>query len=165
MLQGAYDDATRRLRSALGAKKTMKLCPGGLLDVAERTRFRIRALDATANDSAIRIREALACALERYETTVDAYFSAYCDSLAFRHEAVHVGQVSRKKLEQAKCHLLTKATPGSEAYQRIKRRAVRTRPPTWFVEQADTLKNRIVITITDDGEAHAFAEKRESVGH
>lgn len=149
----AYDDATRRLRSALGAKACATLTPGGILDVAERLRFRLRALEFEDAPGAVRIREALRCALDRYEAAVDVYLSTAANALLRRQQAVYAGQVARRKLEQAKAHLLTRATPGSDSYKRIKRRAVRTRPPAWFVEEADTEKNRIVITITEEAKA------------
>ena len=150
ILQAAYEDSTRRLRHALDHDTFTALCPGGVLDVAERMRFRVRMLEARSEDSVAHIREAMRCALERYDNAVDLYLSTCAAALVARHRAVVEGQRARRKLEQAKSYLLTRATPGSDTFKRIKRRAVRTRPPSWLAQDIDTLKNRLLITLSDD---------------
>lgn len=134
-LGAAYQDATFRLQSALPPAEAAALSPGTALDVAERTRYRLRRLTEPQEDPdgrlaqlAQRLRQLLA----RYDDALDRYFAAAALAAAHRDLAVQRSQALRLHLERAKAHLLTCLPPDSDAHARVRRRAVRTNRARWL---------------------------------
>lgn len=128
-LAAVYGEATLRLDGALPKAHLALLTPGGHLDVVERVRYRLRRLDARADDEgpAADVRDDLDRALHAYDTTVDAYLFACAEAQAKKDAVIVESQALRLELERAKHRLLTTAETGSDAWKRIKRRAVRTK--------------------------------------
>lgn len=132
MLTSLYGDLTLRLEQALSPERASRLSPGGHLDVVERARFRFRHLALPHDDSLIAVREELGAALGRYDAAVDAYLIVCADAQARKDEVVVRSQALRLELERAKQRLLVLAPAGGDAWQRIKRRAVRTKRARWL---------------------------------
>lgn len=130
-LSDKYAELTFELSARLPAEEASRLSPGSHLDVAERARFRLRRLMARDPSLADLCAE-LSGALLTYERAVDAFLLAAADAAATRERAVLESQRFRLTLERAKLSLLGRAEVGSEAWRRIKRRAVRTRPAAWL---------------------------------
>lgn len=133
-LGALYGDVTMRLEQQLSPERASRLSPGGHLDVVERARFRFRHLAAMEGDALRSLREELGAALGRYDAAVDAYLIVCADAQARKDEVVVRSQALRLELERAKQRLLVRAPAGGEAWQRIKRRAVRTKRARWLDE-------------------------------
>ena len=71
--------------------------------------------------------------LDAYNKCVDDYLLASARARERADEAVASAQLLRIDLERAKRRLLTLAPVGSDAWRRIKRRAVRTKKPRWLL--------------------------------
>lgn len=132
-----YDDVTGVIDDALRPEDAARLSPGGYLDVAERTRFRLRRLQDPRSPVEERVAHELHRGLCAYETCVDAYLLATADARGLSERAVAESQLLRTELERAKRHLLTLAPVGGEAWRRIKRRAVRTKKPRWLLRAGE----------------------------
>jgi len=128
-----YDDVTSVIDDALPVEDAARLSPGGYLDVSERVRFRIRRLAAPKSGVEERVVAELLRGLGAYELCVDAYLLAVADARGLAERAIHESQLLRVELERVKRHLLTLTPVGSCAWQRIKRRAVRTKKPRWLL--------------------------------
>lgn len=126
-LSDRYAELSYELGRALPPEEASRLTPGSHLDVAERARYRLRHLVAAHSDLsplAARLQASL-CA---YDRAVDAYLHASADAAFTKERALGDSQEFRLGLERAKLTLLNAAETGSDAWRRIKRRAVRTRP-------------------------------------
>jgi hypothetical protein len=133
-LAALYGELTLRLEELLGPARASRLSPGGHLDVVERARFRFRHLGSEDHAGARSVREELGAALGGYDAAVDAYLIVCADAQGRKDEVVVRSQALRLELERAKQRLLVKAPTGGEAWQRIKRRAVRTKRARWLDE-------------------------------
>lgn len=137
-LGGVYAEITLDLARVLPPEEAGRLSPGGHLDVAERARFRLRRL--LAKDLALApLAARLQAALGSYDKAVDAYLLASAEAASAQEAAVCESQRFRLDLERAKLQLLSRAEVGSEVYQRIKRRAVRTKRARWLQAEAREL--------------------------
>lgn len=134
-LQSLYNDVTCQIEERGCPKTLARLTPGGYLDVVERTRYRVRRLSEAEEPALLRMRDQIERALLAYETCVDAYLLTAGDAQVKRDGVIAKSQLLRVSLERAKCHLLTLAPAGSPQWQRIKRRAVRTKRPRWLTRE------------------------------
>lgn len=135
-LQSLYNDITCQIEERGCPKTLARLTPGGHLDVVERSRYRVRRLSADYEGELLRMRDQIERGLLAYETCVDAYLLAAGDAQVKKDGAIAKSQLLRVALERAKCHLLTLAPAGSSQWQRIKRRAVRTKRPRWLTRES-----------------------------
>lgn len=134
-LQSLYDDVSLRLEERGDPRELARLTAGGYLDVSERVRFRLRRLDGEHDGELLLLRDELERGLLAYETCVDAYLLAAGRAQVMKDGAVARSQVFRLGLERAKTTLLRLAPAGSPTWQRIKRRAVRTKRPHWLTRE------------------------------
>jgi hypothetical protein len=134
-LQSLFDDVTSVIERELPADSAWRLLPQPLLDVAERVRFRLRRLSPTQSDAEQAVVDTLERALDAYNSCIDGYLLASAQTRHVTDVAVANGQWLRVDLERAKRRLLTLAPVGSEAWRRIKRRAVRTKKPRWLLHE------------------------------
>jgi hypothetical protein len=142
LLDVAFTDATVRLSPTMGPDELSRLTPGGYLDVVERTRYRLRHLEARGDDRVAGVIRDLKGALDHYDRTVDAYLVACADCQGKKDRAVVRSQALRLELDGAKARLLLMADVGSDAWNRIKRRTVRTKRARWI----DDAKARQLLT-------------------
>lgn len=131
-LQSLYNDITCQIEERGCPKTLARLTPGGHLDVVERTRYRVRRLCEADDPALLRMRDQIERGLLAYETCVDAYLLTSGEAQLKRDGVIAKSQLLRVTLERAKCHLLTLAPAGTAQWQRIKRRAVRTKRPRWL---------------------------------
>ena len=131
VLSSIYSDCTQRILGMLPADQASRLTPGGSLDVVERVRFRLRTI-ADGHGKLRDVRGLLERALFTYDATVDAYLVVCADAQSTKDQAIVESQALRLELERAKGTLLTAAEPQSDAWQRIKARAVRTKRARWL---------------------------------
>jgi GAF domain-containing protein len=136
-LASFFDEICGRIEEEAPAAAANRILPAGRLDVAERARFVCRRLEHEREGALRALREELERGLLAYETCVDAYLSTARSARALRDAAIGESQLVRVELERAKRRLLARAPVGSEAWRRIKRRAVRTKRPQWRVRGAD----------------------------
>ena len=132
VLAAVYGDATLRLEQRLPVDAVAQLTPGGHLDVVERVRYRLRHLPQEG--PAVAVRAQLETALATYDACVDMYLGTSSEAQAKKDAAVIRSQAMRIELERVKHALLLRAPPGSEAWKRIKARAVRTKRARWIDE-------------------------------
>lgn len=139
-LKNAYTNATCRLQRVVPANDVYRFCPGGNLNIAERVRFRLRQISLAHHhrssfcDELTLIASDLRKVLDVYEQSVDDSLLALGRSHAKRNMAILQSQKLRLHLEQAKFELLQHTPPGSQAWNRIKKRTVRTRRAQWLEE-------------------------------
>lgn len=134
-LQSLYNDITCQIEERGCPLTLARLTPGGHLDVVERMRYRVRRLSEADDPELLRMRDQIERALLAYETCVDAYLLTAGEAVMKRDGVIAKSQLLRVTLERAKCHLLTVAPAGSAQWQRIKRRAVRTKRPRWLTRE------------------------------
>jgi hypothetical protein len=134
-LQSLYDDVTSTIEGGLPRSQAARLLPAPHLDVAERARFRLRRLQAPRGDLESGVLHQLERGVAAYETVIDGYLLASARSRELSDDAVAGAQLLRIDLERAKRRLLTLAPVGSDAWRRIKRRAVRTKKPRWLLHE------------------------------
>jgi hypothetical protein len=133
LLGAAYGALSCRVAESLPEQDAQCLVPTGHLNVAERTRFRLRRLGAMNKTDAVQdLIVEHERALKDYERAVDRYLITCTEANRNRQMAVAKSQLLRMELETAKKRLLAQAKLGGDAYQRIKRRAVRTKKPNWL---------------------------------
>jgi hypothetical protein len=133
LLSAAYGALSCRITETLPEGEAHALVPTGHLNVAERTRFRLRRLFALENSDAVQdLIVEHQRALADYERAVDCYLETCTRANRNRQMAVAKSQLLRMELENAKKRLLAKARLGGDAYLRIKRRTVRTKKPNWL---------------------------------
>jgi hypothetical protein len=133
-LEAMYQEITVRLARVLSPDELSRLSPGGYLDVVERTRFRMRRFAFDTREPVVLPRADLGAALAEYDDAVDGYLVACADAQGKKDRAVVRSQALRVELEAAKARLLVKADVDSDAWKRIKRRAVRTKRARWLDE-------------------------------
>lgn len=126
-LSDRYAELSFELARALSPEEASRLTPGSHLDVAERARYRLRNLVAT-HAGLTPMAAGLQASLTAYDRAVDHYLRASAEAAFTKERALQGSQEFRLALERAKLTLLTEAETGSDAWRRIKRRTVRTRP-------------------------------------
>jgi hypothetical protein len=99
------------------------ITPPAIVDVAERTRSRLRRAPPDAMHA---LREALA----HFDASVDAFLDMSARSSSGKQRVIYDGQMLRLRLEEEKRNLLAQATEPTQL-SRIRARAVRTKMPRW----------------------------------
>jgi hypothetical protein len=133
MLDVAYAACTLRIDQSLRPEDAARLSPGTHLDVVERVRFRLRHMPKSS-EALLDARTLLERELFGYEDAVDAFLMGCAAAMAHKDRAVVRSQALRLELERAKHALLGRAEPQSDAWRRIKKRAVRTKRARWLDE-------------------------------
>ncbi len=133
-LDAVHSEITVRLAALLAPEDLSRLTPGAYLDIAERARFRLRRISDMPDPALQHVKVDLRCAVLAYEDAVDHYLVSCADAQGRKDAAVIKSQALRVELEGAKARLLVKVPVDSDAWRRIKRRAVRTKRARWLNE-------------------------------
>jgi len=131
-LKGLYDCATSELEGLLPNDVLYRVTPASHLDVAERTRYRLRRLARIESSAVAMIRVRLQSALSAYDIAIDCYLTVCTQARSEKERAIIMSQRFRLDLERAKTFLLTVAEQDSDAFARIKSRVVRTKKARWL---------------------------------
>jgi hypothetical protein len=157
-LTSAYKEASLRLDHALGADDAAAFAPGAVLDVAERSRFRVRRLRAHLEahpEDTERLDGTLARLEHRlltYERAVDRYLEVSGQLTFLKDKTLRESHLLRCRLEEAKTQLLARLPPDCAAYKRVRGRAVRTRRARWIDAAATQVAERPeALFTTSDG--------------
>jgi hypothetical protein len=134
-LSAVFRDVTCELELVLDPVAVARVTPSSHLDVGERTRYRLRRLEAIDEPKAEAITDRMRGALSAYEMAIDVYLMTVTEAQAKKERAVQRSQLFRLDLERAKARLMTVATTGSEEWKRIKRRTVRTKRARWLAPE------------------------------
>ena len=160
-LGAAFRESSLRLEAALGCELAVRFMPGSVLDVAERVRFVLRRLQnlvdeegAGSDDVTARAR-GVAARLERrlfaYDEAVDRYLLVSGQFTAAKDRALRESHLLRRRLEEAKAQLLARLEPGTDAYQRVRSRAVRTKRARWIDAATQVAPHPQILFTTTDG--------------